>query len=56
MTIKEVCEKYNITQDTLRYYEKSGMIPLYPTKLIAIKKPRKRESLYGMRRMQKKET
>lgn len=27
MTIKEVCEKYNITQDTLRYYEKSGMIP-----------------------------
>ena len=30
MTIKEVCEKYNISQDTLRYYEKSGMIPPVP--------------------------
>ncbi len=27
MTIKEVCEKYNISQDTLRYYERVGMIP-----------------------------
>lgn len=27
MTIKEVCEKYNITPDTLRYYEKVGVIP-----------------------------
>lgn len=27
MTIKEVSEKYNITQDTLRYYERVGMIP-----------------------------
>ena len=27
MTIKEVCEKYEITQDTLRYYERVGMIP-----------------------------
>lgn len=27
MTIKEVSEKFNITQDTLRYYEKIGMIP-----------------------------
>lgn len=27
MTIKEVSEKYNITTDTLRYYEKAGMIP-----------------------------
>lgn len=27
MTIKEVSEKYNITQDTLRYYERIGMIP-----------------------------
>ena len=27
MTIKEVSEKYNITADTLRYYEKAGMIP-----------------------------
>lgn len=27
MTIKEVCKKYNISADTLRYYEKVGMIP-----------------------------
>lgn len=27
MTIKEVCEKYELTPDTLRYYEKAGMIP-----------------------------
>ncbi|WP_313071308.1 MerR family transcriptional regulator [Lacrimispora sp.] len=27
MTVKEVSEKYNITQDTLRYYERVGMIP-----------------------------
>lgn len=27
MTIKEVSEKYNITADTLRYYERVGMIP-----------------------------
>ena len=27
MTIKEVCEKYDITADTLRYYERVGVIP-----------------------------
>lgn len=27
MTIKEVSEKYDISQDTLRYYERVGMIP-----------------------------
>lgn len=27
MTIKEVSEKYDISQDTLRYYERSGLIP-----------------------------
>lgn len=27
MTIKEVSENYNISQDTLRYYERVGMIP-----------------------------
>lgn len=27
LTIKEVSEKYGITQDTLRYYERVGMIP-----------------------------
>lgn len=27
MTIKEVSERYQISQDTLRYYERTGMIP-----------------------------
>ena len=27
MTIKEVSEKYNVSQDTLRYYERVKMIP-----------------------------
>jgi DNA-binding transcriptional MerR regulator len=27
MTIKEVSKQYNISQDTLRYYERVGMIP-----------------------------
>lgn len=27
MTIKEVSKQYKITQDTLRYYERVGMIP-----------------------------
>ena len=27
MTIKEICEKYDITPDTLRYYERVGVIP-----------------------------
>lgn len=27
MTIREVSEKYGISQDTLRYYERIGMIP-----------------------------
>lgn len=27
MTIKEVSEKFGISQDTLRYYERAGMIP-----------------------------
>lgn len=27
MTIKEVSERYEISQDTLRYYERVGMIP-----------------------------
>lgn len=30
MTIKEVSEKYNISQDTLRYYEKEGLINPVP--------------------------
>ena len=28
MTIKEVSEKFDITADTLRYYERVGLIPL----------------------------
>ena len=27
MTIKEVSQKYDVSQDTLRYYERVGMIP-----------------------------
>lgn len=27
MTIKEVSEKYEVSQDTLRYYERIGLIP-----------------------------
>ena len=27
MTIKEVSQKYNISQDTLRYYERVGLTP-----------------------------
>lgn len=27
MTIQEVAKKYNLSEDTLRYYEKAGMIP-----------------------------
>lgn len=27
MTIKEVCERYGVPADTLRYYEKAGVIP-----------------------------
>ena len=30
MTIKEVSERYNISPDTLRYYERVGLIPPVP--------------------------
>lgn len=30
MTIKQVSEKYGISADTLRYYEKTGLIPDVP--------------------------
>ncbi len=30
MTIAEVCKKYQMTADTLRYYEKIGLIPPVP--------------------------
>ena len=32
MTIKEVSEKFNISEDTLRYYEKEGLIHDVPRK------------------------
>ena len=32
MTIKEVSEKYNISADTIRYYERIGLIPHVPRK------------------------
>ena len=30
MTIKEVSEQYDISADTLRYYERIGLIPPVP--------------------------
>lgn len=30
MTIAEVCKKYDMTADTLRYYERIGLIPRVP--------------------------
>ncbi len=30
MTIKQVCERFGLTADTLRYYEKIGVIPEVP--------------------------
>lgn len=30
MQIAEVCKKYNITADTIRYYEKIGLLPKIP--------------------------
>ena len=30
MTISEVSKKYNLTPDTIRYYEKIGLIPKAP--------------------------
>lgn len=30
MTISEVSKKYNLTADTIRYYEKEGLIPRVP--------------------------
>lgn len=30
MTIAEVCKKYDLTQDTVRYYERIGLIPTIP--------------------------
>lgn len=30
MTISEVSKKYNMTADTIRYYEKEGLIPKVP--------------------------
>ena len=32
MTIKEVSEQYNISADTIRYYERIGLIPPIPRK------------------------
>lgn len=30
MTIAQVCKKYNLTADTIRYYEKIGLLPSIP--------------------------
>ncbi|WP_093794296.1 MerR family transcriptional regulator [Sporomusa acidovorans] len=37
MTISEVSEKYGISQDTLRYYERVGLIPRVPRKANGIR-------------------
>ena len=37
MTISEVSKKYNITADTIRYYEKEGLIPTVPRNKIGIR-------------------
>ena len=37
MTIAEVSKKYNITPDTIRYYEKIGLIPHVPRNKSGIK-------------------
>ncbi|MBE8954271.1 MAG: MerR family transcriptional regulator [Quinella sp. 2Q5] len=37
MTIGEVSEKFDITTDTLRYYERIGLIPPVPRKLNGIR-------------------
>ena len=37
MTIKEVSEKYDISEDTLRYYERIGLLPKVPRKKSGIR-------------------
>lgn len=37
MTIAEVCERFELTQDTLRYYEKIGLIPTIQRKASGIR-------------------
>ena len=32
MTIKEVSQKYDLSPDTIRYYERIGLIPPVPRK------------------------
>ncbi len=37
MTIKEVSNKYDITQDTIRYYERIGLLPPVPRNKVGIR-------------------
>ena len=37
MTIKEVSEKYDVSADTIRYYERIGLIPHVPRKANGIR-------------------
>jgi len=37
MTIAEVCERFGLSQDTLRYYEKIGLIPTVQRKANGIR-------------------
>ena len=37
MTIAEVSKKYNLTQDTIRYYERIGLLPEIPRTKLGIR-------------------
>lgn len=37
MTIAEACDRFELTQDTLRYYEKIGLIPTIQRKASGIR-------------------
>jgi MerR family transcriptional regulator, aldehyde-responsive regulator len=37
MTIAEVCERFGLSQDTMRYYEKIGLIPTVQRKASGIR-------------------
>lgn len=37
MTIAEVCKKYGLTADTVRYYERIGLIPTIPRTINGIR-------------------
>ena len=42
MTIAEVSKKYNLTQDTIRYYERIGLLPEIPRTKLGIREQGKK--------------